>query len=519
MAKPGWLVAVPMLMTAVELGGAELGAAALRFEVAAARGLMDGPADGRLLVVLNPLARPEPRLAVGRPGLDAAPVLARDVLGFGPDAPGVIDGRAAAFPIADLAHLPPGEYFAQAVFDRSRDLRAVGAPGNLFSEVQRVHLDPSRGGVVALELTRAVPPEAMPPESEFLKFVTIRSERLSTFHGRPIFLRAGVILPRGFDREPGRRYPLRVHIGGFGDRSTEVLGMMAEGSPFRDAWLADDTPRLVLLHLDGAGPLGDPYQVDSDNHGPYGAAVTRELIPHVERLFRCVGEGRARVLDGGSTGGWVALALQVFYPDEFGGAWASSPDPVDFRSFELINIYKDRNAYVNERGFERPAARDLDGDVKYTMRHECQMENVLGRGDSWTRSGGQWGSWNATFSPRGADGLAVPLWDPKTGRIDRRAAESWKRYDLRKVLESRWPALGPKLRGKLHISVGEADDYFLNNAVHRLDAFLSRANPPAEAEIVYGPGKGHSWDALTERQLMDRMAAAVGMGRERRDGP
>ena len=262
--------------------------------------------------------------------------------------------------------------------------------------------------------------------------------------------------------------------------------MMAEGSGFRRAWMAGDAPRMILIHLDGAGPLGDPYQVDSANHGPYGAAVTGELIPHVEKLFRGIGRGEARVLDGGSTGGWVALALQVFYPEFFNGAWAFCPDSVDFRSFELIDIYENDNAYINQHGFERPAARDVTGEVRFTMRHECRIENVLGRANSWTLSGGQWGAWNATYGPRGGDGRPVALWDPVTGQIDHAVTERWKAYDLRRILEERWAELGPKLKGKLHIWVGEADDYFLNNAVHRLDAFLSRASPPTRARSITG---------------------------------
>ncbi|MBX6314778.1 MAG: hypothetical protein IRY99_17955, partial [Isosphaeraceae bacterium] len=485
----------------------------LRFEVHLAPGLVDGPQDGRLFVILGRKAHPEPRLVAGHPGLDAPPMFARDVQGFAPGSPGIIDAGAVGFPIEDLSRLPAGPYVAQAVFERNNDRKMLNAPGNLFSEPRRVRLDPARGGTVTLDLTRAVPPEALPPDTDWIKYIKIRSDRLSAFHGRPIFLRAAVILPRDFDREPERCYPLRVHIGGFGSPYTEVPPVEVEGSAFRHAWLADDTPRMILLKLDGAGPLGDPYQVNSANHGPYGDAITSELIPFVERHFRALGEPYARVLDGGSTGGWVALALQVFYPDFFNGCWAFCPDSVDFRSFQLLNIYQDKNAYLNEHGFERPAARDTDGDIRYTMRHECQLENVLGRGDSWAMSGGQWGAWNATYGPRGPDGRPVPLWDPKTGRIDRDAAEHWKKYDLRLVLQENWKTLGPKLRGKIHIWVGEADDFFLNNAVHRLDAFLSRANPPFEGTIVYGPGQGHCWMGLSERELMLQMAAAIAAGR------
>jgi dienelactone hydrolase len=277
--------------------------------------------------------------------------------------------------------------------------------------------------------------------------------------------------------------------------------------------MADDAPRMILLHLDGDGPFGDSYQVNSANNGPFGDAITRELIPHVEKKIRAVGEPRARVLDGGSTGGWVALALQVFYPDFFNGVWSAFPDPVDFRQLQLINIYEDLNAYVNRHGFERPSARDLNGDVRFTIRHECQMENVLGAGDSWSMSGQQWGAWNAAYGPRGVDGRPVALWDPKSGAINREVIEHWRQYDLRLVLERNWQALAPRLRGKITIWVGEADDYFLNNAVHLLDQFLSKATPAYEGRIIYGAGKGHGWMALSERQMLQEMAAAI----EKRD--
>ena len=176
---------------------------------------------------------------------------------------------------------------------------------------------------------------------------------------------------------------------------------MAPSSEFRRMWLADDTPRMVYLQLDGDGPYGDPYQVNSDNNGPYGDAITQELIPHIEKKFRVIPQPYARVLDGESTGGWVSLALKVFYPDFFNAVWSSCPDGVDFRGFQLIDIYKDKNAYVDELGVARPSKRDINGNVEFTIRHECQMENVMGQGDSWTMSGQQWGAWNAAYGPRG----------------------------------------------------------------------------------------------------------------------
>jgi hypothetical protein len=203
------------------------------------------------------------------------------------------------------------------------------------------------------------------------------------------------------------------------------------------------------------------------------------------------------------------LALQVFYPDFFNGAWSSCPDPVDFRALELVNIYDDGYAYTNRHGNERPSARDANGDVKLLMRREVGVENLLGRGNSYTLSGGQWGDWNAVFGPRGADGLPVPLWDPQSGRINHAVAEQWKKYDLRLVLEADWKTLGPKLRGKIHIAAGEADGHFLNNAVHLLAKFLAQADPPFVGRIVYGMGQGHGWSDLSLRQMLDEMQVAA----------
>src|SRR5438132_936351 len=319
----------------------------------------------------------------------------------------------------------------------------------------------------------------------------------------------GISLPKDVDGATNRHFPLRISIGGYGARYTAVQRLMRPGSEFQRMWLSDDTPRFVYLHLDGDGPYGDPYQVNSDNSGPYGDALTTELIPYIEKRFRVIAEPRARVLDGGSTGGWVSLALKIFYPDFFNAVWSSCPDGVDFRAFQIIDIYKDKNAYFDEQGNERPSKREINGQVEFSIRHECQMENVMGLGDSWTMSGQQWGAWNATYGPRGADGQPVPLWDPKTGLINKSVVDHWKKYDLRLILEQNWKTLAPKLRGKIHISVGDVDSYYLNNAVHLLDEFLNRAEPPADARIVYGPGRGHCWSSLSETEMMKEMAVAV----------
>jgi hypothetical protein len=482
------------------------GGTGLRFEVTVAPGLLTKPTDGRLLVVLSRGGRGEPRRGIGETGLDAPPLLGADVNGFAPGVVGVVDGSAEIFPVASLARLPAGEYMAQAVFDWNPDLRLPDAPSNLYSEPQRVTLDPAQGGTVKIALTRQVPPEQLPPDTDSVKYLKLESKLLSQFHGRLMYLRAGVALPRGFGQEPNRRYPLLVVIGGYGSRFT---GVTRYARLLADA----DTPPMVVLHLDGAGPYGDPYQVNSANNGPYGDAVTQELVPYVEQHFRCLGRPSARFTTGGSTGGWVSFALQVFYPDFFNGCWSFAPDPVDFRAYELINIYEDENAYINRFGFERPAKRLVNGDTVYTVRHECQVENVLGRWNRWWLSGKDWCAWNAVFGPRGADGRPQPLWHPKTGAIDRGVTGHWQRYDLRLVLERNWKALAPRLKGKVHIYVGDADDYFLNNAVRLLDAAARRFDPPFDGTIVYGPTAGHGFHPLPQREMLRAMAARAEAGR------
>ena len=480
-----------------------------QFEVAIKQGLAAPANDGRLFVILARTNNPEPRLTLGQTGPDAPQVLARDLKGFAPGAVAVVGAGAFAFPITNLAAVPAGDYVVQALFDSNPDLRLAEAPGNLYSKPHKIHLNPAQGGDWKLELTEQVPAEQSPAETVQIKFVKIQSKLLSAFYGRPIFLRAGIVLPRDYERDPSRRYPLWVRIGGLDTRYTSVLSLMGKKSELPKIWQADDTPRLILLQLDGAGPNGDPYYVNSANNGPFGDALVQELIPHVEARFRAIGQPRARFLSGASTGGWVSLALQVFYPDCFNGTWSSCPDPVDFRALELVNIYRDANAYVNQYGNERPSDRDLNGDVRLTMRHEVGVENLLGRGNSYTLSGEQWGDWNAVFGPRGADGLPVPIWDPQSGKINHAVAEQWKKYDLCIVLEQNWQTLGPKLRGKIHIAAAEADAYFLNNAVHLLDKSLAKANPPFEGKIVYGMGKGHGWFDLSSRQILDEMQAAA----------
>jgi len=340
-----------------------------------------------------------------------------------------------------------------------------------------------------------------PRDREQVRFIKIRSDLLSEFWGRDMYLGANVLLPAGYDRDTDRAYPVLFHLGHFpGDRSPFGFDPGAPGqgrtAGFADFWSSGEAPGMFIVTIRDANPFYDTsYSVNSPNVGPYADAILQELIPHLEREFRMVGAPWARLLAGGSTGGWEALALQVFHPREFGGTWAWCPDAVDFHAFQIVNVYEDANAYELDRGWitvERPGSRRPDGNVHYTMRQEGHFELAVA---DRSRSGGQWAIWEAAHGPVGADGYPRPIWDHETGVIDRETAEYWREHmDLHHYLRTNWSRIGPDLRGKLHIATGDMDSFYLELAVYRLEEFLNEAtNPRADARVEYGRRKPHCW--------------------------
>lgn len=487
------------------------GSRPLSFDVRVAKDLESGlPSRGRLFVILSAHREPEPRFGPGWAGPGAEPFFARDVAHWKPGEARALGPESIGFPAAVLGDLAPGTYFAQALYDTNTVDPSLNAPGNLVSEptvIMVPRADDARR--YPLVLDRRLPPEVVPSDTSLVKVVRIKSRLLSAFWGRSMDLRAAVILPRSYSERPARRYPVRYHIGGFHARYTTAFELMRNGSIFHSQWLAPGAPQMILVFLDGEAPYGDSYQMNSANNGPYGDATIRELIPAIDARFRTVGSARGRFLDGESTGGWVSLALQIFYPDTFNGAWSFCADSVDFRRFQLIDIYSDANAYVNRYGLERPSMRDTDGEPRFTIRREVAMERVLGQGDRFVNSGEQWGSWNAVYSPRTANGEPAAIWNGTTGVIDHDVASEWKsHYDLRAYLQAHWHLVGPKLAGKLHIWMGDMDSFYLNDAMELFDSFLATAkNPTSDAQVTFGRREGHCWVPLSERDLMDQMLA------------
>ncbi|MCE9602740.1 MAG: hypothetical protein K8S21_11105 [Gemmatimonadetes bacterium] len=536
-------------------------ARAQRFELsyptaATASGAPAAPITGRAFVFIARTDRTEPRLQSGSTRR-SEPFFGVDVEALGAGRTVVVDATTPGFPLASLKDLPAGDYYVQGLLvpytqfrradghtiwahmDAGEGQRFNDSPGSLVSEVRKVRIDPASRSAITISLTKTIPPVSRPAETEWVKRVRITSRLASAFWGHPMPLGAVVLLPKDYEKDPSRRYPVVYTVGHFSERAP--FGFTFEGcdrveSPearaarlarsaretgceFQQAWTAGKVPEFIAVFIQHTTPYyDDSYVLNSANNGPYGDAITTELIPEIDRRFRTVAAPYARTLTGGSTGGWDVLGLQVHHPDVFGGAWSLYPDQLDFRNYQFGDIYADTNAFVRADGSwmprEIPSSRSPEGLTDLTVREENQAEAVIA---SKGRSGGQWDGWQAAWAPVGADGYPQPLWDKRTGRIDRAVAESMRTsgYDLRAYVEQNWSTIGPRLVGKLNVAVGDMDNYFLNLGVYRFETFLESTKEPGKGPYYAGtfeygrPLKPHGWQPWTNQELLRTMAEQV----------
>jgi hypothetical protein len=496
------------------------------------------PLDGRVILLLSRDFTREPRTHVEPNEPLASPYLfGLTVDGLAPGAKAVLDDSAFGWPATHLSAIPVGDYFVQAVLNRYEEFHLADGrtlklppdkgegqqwahkPGNLYSAPVRLHIDPTHPVRTALVLDQEMPAIVPPKDTEFVRHIQIRSELLSKFWGRDVFLGAHVLVPKGFDAHPQAHFPLMVFHGHFPDDISEFretppdpnlkpeysnrfhlagynIIEQKEAYAFYQKWTSADFPRFLVVEIEHANPYyDDSYAVNSANLGPYGDAINNELIPEIERRFRGIGAGWARFTYGGSTGGWEALATQVFYPDMYNGAFAACPDPVDFRAYTIINIYDDKNAYTlkgEASNVERPSFRNYLGEVFATQRDENYME--LTQGDR-SRSGGQYDIWQAGFGPVGGDGYPKPIFDKVTGDIDPTVAAYWRdHYDLSNIIARDWATLAPKLKGKIHLYVGNGDNYYLTDSVYFAQERLESLEPKYEGSVAYGDRAEHCWN-------------------------
>ena len=459
--------------------------------------------DGRLFIFISENPYGEPRKRLWPISQQKNHIFAVNLEGWRPgQVKELCEGMDRTAPF-DLAAVPEGSYTIQVLWDQDKEESGINAPGNLYSEARKVSI--TENLTVSTSLYREIPPRKL-ADHRFVKLVELQSDTLSSWWNRPVKLRASVLLPADYFDTPEKRYPVRYNIAGFGGRYDRVNRMVADNGEFSHWWFSGEAPGIINVFLDGEGPFGDCYQLDSENSGPYGHALIHELIPHIESRFRAIGTPATRFVDGCSTGGWVSLALQIFYPDFFNGAFSYSPDAVEFENYQTINIYKDRNAFYNEWGNPRPLARDLTGDPMVMMEEFVRYENVLGTSNTYLNSGGQICAHTALYSPKGKNGLPAPLFDPVTGVIDHDVAEHWKKYDLKIHLLENWSEIGPSLQGKIWIWMGDMDHFILNPATRALDEYLKdTSDPESDAEIIFEPMQGHC-SRFSHREILEMIA-------------
>jgi S-formylglutathione hydrolase FrmB len=421
-------------------------------------------------------------------------VTAREVSHWAPGQGVDIDADRLAFP-AGWSQLPPGDYYVQAVLDVDHSYNYTGrGAGDLVSEVVKIHLPTA--SIPMLTLIKALPTrdpwvvsasapapmrEAVAAVRQHATLVDFTSPTLSAFWGRPIHMRGWVLTPPGYDAKAGKRYPTVYYTQGFGGNNDRVMGPL---SNVNAAMAKGEMPPVIWVFLDESSPTGTHEFADSVNNGPWGRALTEELIPQMESQYRMDGRPNGRFLNGHSSGGWATLWLQTRYPKIFGGTWSTSPDPSDFHDFTGIDLYApNANAYHRLDGSAYPLVRD-HAKVLGTFEQFAKLERVLGS------YGGQLASFDWVFSPRGRDGQPEPMFDRDTGAVDPAVVAYWRdHYDIAYRLQREWPQLKADLDGKIHLYVGTADTFYLDGAAHKLQAVLDGLH--AKSEFHFLPDRTH----------------------------
>jgi len=408
-----------------------------------------------------------------------------------------------------LNEVPNGEYYAQVLWDQDYEESRINAPGNLYSETKLINVD--KDLKIDFSISQKISERSI-VEHKLSREINFKSELISQWWDKPMYLKASILLPKNYNEN--KTYPIRYNVAGYGGRYTRINRLL-KNEKFMAWWQSEEAPEIITVFLDGEGPYGDSYQMDSANSGPYGKSLITELIPHIESKFRGTNSATTRFVDGCSTGGWVSLGLQLYYPETFNGVFSYSPDAVEFENYQLINIYKDENAFVNEFGYLRPVARSILGEPMLAMKDFILFENVLGYSNTYTDSGGQFSAHNALYSPKGEDGMPKPIFDPVSGKIDKEVAEHWKKYDFKIYVDQNWDDLGPKLKGKIYIWMGDMDNFYLNMATRSLADYLKTTeNPRSDAIIEFSPMEGHCTRYSNKKVLLQIQERLESMGYE-----
>lgn len=555
--RPAWLLICMIAIPLFSISQTEQKKTNHSFSISFALSANKEPITGRVFLAISRNKNPEPRFVAGS-YMSSVPFWGKDVHALEPGKDVIIDTSVLGYPVANLRDLPKGDYYMQAILNvyteyHRSDGHTIWAhqdqwegqhfnmsPGNLISGVKEIHYDPDQDQEFSIVMDSVLPAIQVPEDTKQVKRFKIKSKILSDFWGHDMYLGATILLPKDYDEHPNVYYPVVYEQGhfslgapeGFSTKKMDIPSLFKAfmdsynregGYAFQENYNSDHFPRMIVVTFQHPTPYyDDSYAINSANNGPYGDAIMQELIPYIETHYRIIRESYARVLTGGSTGGWESMSLQIHHPDFFGGTWSLYPDPLDFRHFQLIDLTKDTNAfYTNKYDMPFFASNDWQNAQRYMMRDNAGqpirtikdgswLEAVLG---SHGRSGEQLGIFDAVFGPVGEDGYPVPLWDKLTGKIDSNAVKYAQEhgYDLRYYLAKNWSTLGPKLIDKLHVYVGDEDNFYLNLAVYDFQDFLKHTvNPHYEGTFEYGrPMKGHGWQPVTTSELFKMMAKHI----------
>ena len=389
-------------------------------------------------------------------GVHSFPCFSIDVKDVKPGQKILFDDKAVSYPAA-LSDIERGIYYAQVVWDKNLGGRSIAeSPGNLFNNAIVVNISKDYTKSFDIVCTEVVKNPSF-TETQFVKELKAPSALLTAFYKRSTTVNAAVLLPKEYYTQSNRKFPVLYWISGYGGDYHGYSGKNVPSEPL-------DTTACIRVFLDGNCPGGHCVYANSDNNGPWGDALTTELIPLVEKTYRT---NAARLLTGHSSGGWTVLWLQTHYPKIFTGCWSSSPDPVDFRSFQQVDLYSDKNIYYGKDNTLRAAGTIAGRFPWITMKNMCSMEHVIYRGE-------QMHSFNFVFSTRNSDGTPRSLWNDETGDIDPITVEHWKNYDISLYLRNNWQQIKPDLQGKIRVTVGSMDNFLLNYAVQLLEGEMKK---------------------------------------------
>jgi len=432
------------------------------------------PVSGRLLIFMTKSDKPLETIAPDYADPNKVWISGMEVDNLKTGGSVDLDADAISFPAA-FSSASAGEYQVMAMVDRRHTFTYYGQPigGDIVSQVQKVTLPEAEISVTLSKMLPQITPQPHPSR----KIVDFESPMLSAFWGRPVKMQASVVLPPKYSESTSTHYPTVYIIHGYGGGYIAPVAVVDQALTQMQK---GEIPEMIYVFLNARTWMGHHVFADSANNGPWGTALVNEFIPYLEKEFRMDGKPSGRFLTGHSSGGWATLWVMVTHPDFFGGTWSTSPDPVDFRNFTGPDLYRaGQNAYADANGKDYSLVRVAGKDVA-TVRQYAQQEVVLGE------YGGQFGSFNAVFSPKGDDGRPMKLFDVKTGVANPAVIKAWEKYDISLMLRNNWKTLGPKLKGKIHIVVGTADTFHLDEPTRLLDAELKKLGSDAKFEYVEG---------------------------------